>query len=425
MHLKSFRCQNLLANNNLLCATLGNLLESGMSKLETLSLRNCNVASAGCVAIAQGLRSIKSSLTVLDMSINSIGSEGLTALAAALANSTSIQDLNLDENEFSTAAVGLRCLSEWLHILAIKLDVLHIRSCGINDEGLQALTAGVVNNCKVIDLSENNFTTFGLKHLSTSLQSESCCLESLYLGNMDTGDDGAKVLARGLVGNKLLEEMFIQSSLVDKEEESHSFPPGWFSAFSSVLCNTSTVNNTYLSNHTILALWDEDLGDVDDFDEDVSLYLQLNKNYPEHAARCKIFMNRTHLNMAPLFQWELKFLPLAVDWFERSKPFTTLSIPIINEYEDKTIFEESDAEFQSRVLTALYEFVRGVRKKVLERRNELILMEAYDDKIAVVKHGNKRLHEDVEQRDRKITQLEKENKRLKGIIKSVRNALDS
>ncbi len=240
---------------------------------------------------------------------------------------------------------------------------------------------------------------------------------------MDIGDDGAKVLARGLVGNKSLEQMFIQSSLVDEEEESHSFPPGGWSAFSSVLCNTSTVNNTYLSNHTILALWDEDLGDVDDIDEDVSLYLQLNKNYPQHAARCKILMNHTHLNMSPLLQWELKCLPLAVDWFERSKPFTTLSIPI-NEYEDKTIFEESDAEFQSRVLTALYEYVRGVPKKVLERRNELILMAAYDDKIAVVKQGNKRLHEDVEHRDRMITQLEKENKRLKGIVKSVRNALE-
>lgn len=90
----------------------------------------------------------------------------------------------------------------------------------------------------------------------------------------------------------------------------------------------------------------------------------------------------------------------------------------------RRILEESDEELESRVLTALYEFVRGVPKKVMERRDQLILVAAYDDKIARLEEENERLHEDVEQRDRKIAQLEEDNKRLRGVVKSARRALD-
>jgi len=53
----------------------------------------------------------------------------------------------------------------------------------------------------------------------------------------------------------------------------------------------------------------------------------------------------------------------------------------------------------------------------LERRDELALVAAYDDKIAMAAMVK-------EESDRKISQLEEENKRLRGIMKSMRNALD-
>ena len=125
-------------------------------------------------------------------------------------------------------------------------------------------------------------------------------------------------------------------------------------------------------------------------------------------------MNHTHLDMTPLLQWELKCLPLAVGWFEKAQPCTALSIDELGPDYEGQVLEESEEAFQSRVLTALYEFVRGMPKKVLERRDELALVAAYDEKIAMVE----------EESDRKITQLEDENKRLRGIMKSMRNALD-
>jgi len=148
-------------------------------------------------------------------------------------------------------------------------------------------------------------------------------------------------------------------------------------------------------------------------------------------------------------RWDLKFLPLAFAWFERAKPCTTLTIQT-NSFNRRNsrrrlarrVLEESDEAFQSRVLTAMYEFVRQRSTDVLERR-EALLVAAYNDKIAMAEEENKRLvnekkrllrdnerlRENIEQRDRKIARrdgkivkLEGENKRLGNIVRSVRHS---
>eukprot|EP00984_Skeletonema_dohrnii_P028596 scaffold18651_cov70-Skeletonema_dohrnii-CCMP3373.AAC.3 len=302
----------------------------------------------------------------------------------------------------------------------MDMKQLDFESCGINDDGLQALSRGAANHCKVLDLSENNsITPSGLRYLSTSLQSDSCRLENLCLGRMNIGDDGAEVLARGLIGNKSLRCLHFRGEFEDDIAITRA---GW-SAFSAVLCDTSTVNNTYLSNHTVQELWSDYHADEDfDIDEEIVLYLQLNHEHPQYAARCKILMKHTHLDMVPFLRWGLKCLPLAVGWYERAKPCTTLSIYEDDSSRRRQVLDEPEQVYQSRVLTALYEFVRGVPKKVLERRDELALVAAYDDKIAMVEEENKRLRKDnkrllenVEERDEKIAQ---KNKRLCSILES-------
>jgi hypothetical protein len=74
---------------------------------------------------------------------------------------------------------------------------------------------------------------------------------------------------------------------------------------------------------------------------------------------------------------------------------------------------ESDEAFQSRVLTAMYQFVRGMPMEVMKRRKEFTVVAAYDDKIAS-------LREELERRERKIKQLEDV---LSGIVEAVRNSM--
>ena len=262
----------------------------------------------------------------------------------------------------------------------------------------------------------------GLRFLLSSMQSESCCLEKLILSYTGVADDRAEVLAHGLAGNTSLKYLHLFREFEQRGTDIIT-PAGW-SAFVKVLCDTSTINNTYLSNHTIQELWEDgglleyhrnyDMEIYEDVDRDLDQYLSLNAEYPQHAARCKILMSHAYLDMTPLLKWELKCLPLVIAWFEKAKPCLALSI------DGDPILEESDDFFHSRILTALYELVRGAPKKVLERRQELTLMTAYDNKIAMAEQINMkllekiamveqkswRLRKDVEERDIKIAQLE-------------------
>jgi Ran GTPase-activating protein (RanGAP) involved in mRNA processing and transport len=124
------------------CSALGTLLESGVCKLKELYFYRNNIGDDGAAALASGLRSIGPFLKTLGLSNNSIGNEGLLALVTALECCTSLEELDLSNNDFSLATAGLRSLSDWLQSNQMDLKHLDVESCGINDEGLQALSGG-------------------------------------------------------------------------------------------------------------------------------------------------------------------------------------------------------------------------------------------------------------------------------------------
>ena len=138
-------------------------------------------------------------------------------------------------------------------------------------------------------------------------------------------------------------------------------------------------------------------------------------------------MSHPHLDMKTFLRWDLKFLPLAVAWFERAKPARSLTI---RDSKRRVLgLGESDEAFQSRVLSGMYKFVRGASMDVLERR-EALISEAWKDQITMAKEEIKRLakdkesllkdynrlRENIEQRGEKIAQLEEENRRLAGLL---------
>jgi hypothetical protein len=424
-HLEELALPNIsnLGRNG--CSALRAMLESGVWTLKSLRLCGNNIGDDGAAALANGFASIGSSLRHLYLSNNAISSGGLSALVAGLAYCTTLWTLDLSLNDFSFAATGLGSLSDLLQRNQMKLIELCLSNCAMNDEGLQGLTEGAANHCKILHLGGNQaITASGLRSLSNSMRSESCRLEELFLFDykmdvgLNIGDDGAEVLARGLVGNKSLKCLCFDFD--DDADRDLAWP-----AFCTSLCDTSSVNNTcLLSNHTLHELeirgraefeqgflFHVHVWNREDFPSDVRLLLQLNKEHPQHAAVCKILMSHAHLEMVPFFQWKLKFLPLALAWFERAAPCTTLTIHDNDPNLSRHVLEESDEAFQSRKLTAMYEFVREMSMEVLERREDLIVV-AYSDVIARIEEEKKSLREELERRDRQIKQLEEENKRL-------------
>eukprot|EP00984_Skeletonema_dohrnii_P032109 scaffold25556_cov144-Skeletonema_dohrnii-CCMP3373.AAC.2 len=400
---------------------LGILLESGVCKLQLLYLRGNNyIGNEGLDVLSNGLRGIRSSLTVLNLSDNSIGNEGLLNVGETLQTCTGLETLDLSRNDFSSAAAGLSSLSDWLQNAPTSLKNLFLANCRISDDGLHALAEGAANHCEILALDGNeSITSTGLSYLSNSIQSDSCRVETLDLQGIPIGDDGMEVLARGLAGNKSVRSMYLGDS-VDVSVTS----AGWL-AFSTALCDTSSVNSTYLSNHTICDIWNEDDEERHIPPQDISLYLQLNGQHPQYAARCKILMSHKHLDMAPFLQWKMKYLPLAVAWIERAKPCTALTIYDHDPDLRRRILDESDEAFESRELTAMYDFVRGMPMEVMKSRSGLAVAAAYDEKIARIEEENKIALEQrdrkiqqrdrkIQQRDRRIEQLEEEIMRLRG-----------
>ena len=128
--------------------------------------------------------------------------------------------------------------------------------------------------------------------------------------------------------------------------------------------------------------------------------------------------------MQRFLQWGLKFLPLALTWFEQAKTCTTLNVQLPDPSDleggalvESRVLEESDKVFESRVLSAMYEFIRGASiNELMGSRNGLELSAACDEKIAKIDGMNARLQEE-------IVRLEDENKRLREIVESVRKSV--
>ena len=87
---------------------------------------------------------------------------------------------------------------------------------------------------------------------------------------------------------------------------------GW-NAFSSILCDSASINATHGSNHTLQ--WLE--GRTVDVPQDVKMLLKLNHGEDKsRVAATKILQTHRHLHMRPLFDKKLGLLPHVVAWLE-------------------------------------------------------------------------------------------------------------
>ena len=200
------------------------------------------------------------------------------------------------------------------------------------------------------------FTAVGLRSLSPFLQSDSCILRDLNI-LLRLGYEEAVALVDALKGNKSLSTVNLLQNVTDA---------GCWSEFSKLLCDTSSINNTYLSNHNLTHIGapsnyvDDTPTHVTDLLEMNAAALSSNRRNREIAfmhslKRCKIFMSHPDLDMEPMFVYKLKCLPLVVEWFRRS-------IQLCGNEVGR--WKESFSELQSRELSAVYKFVRGMPLQV-------------------------------------------------------------
>jgi hypothetical protein len=220
----------------------------------------------------------------------------------------------------------------------------------IDDEGVDALVGAITNSSLgFLHLAHNNFTARGCQSLATLLEIPNSNLEKLILSFNNIGDEGARIFATSLASNHKLKELVLSHN---------GITDGGWSGFSKVLCDASSINNTFLSNHAL-----ERLGAPSNIPADLRSLLALNKSSEDkkQVAMKKILKHHRHFDMQPFFEWDLKVLPIAIAWFERAR-----YIANNNDDEDDSDEEDSDEDDEksddvdNQMLGAIYQFIRAM-----------------------------------------------------------------
>ena len=317
--------------------SLSTLFQSDTCRLERLELSEMNTGDDGMAVLVPGLASLPS-LKQLTLRDNSIGDRGLQDLVRGLVN-CNLEKLNLSGNELMDSVSGLRALGTLVGRTA-NMRSLSLCNSSLTDEGLESFVEGMANCCSLtrLNLSSTSITANGLAFLSSLFRAEHCSLSELPLHSTNMSDDGAEALANGLVGNKSLTHLRFDSSSIKAR--------GW-AAFRRLLCDTSSVNNTYLSNHTLVEVGVPANRFFLDTPADIVQYLKLNKSNNQAAAICKILHSHPDIDVTPLFGFNLMCLPLVVAWLEKAKPY-------LDEVNISTDV------FKNRQLSVMFKIIRGM-----------------------------------------------------------------
>ena len=177
---------------------------------------------------------------------------------------------------------------------------------------LDGIREHIPSSMEELELSANSIGNVGCLAIATLLEDPNCNLHTLELQGNGIGNEGAIAIANSLVNNTKLKKLRLNNNPIDQSMVEN--------AFSKVICNTSSVNDTYNSNHTLK-----------------ELYLALRAAYhltetnigghASHIAIRKILRHHPNIDMKPLFELaasvegeqNLKGLPYVLAWFDRAK----------------------------------------------------------------------------------------------------------
>ena len=323
-----------------------NISDSGLSALAGIStLKSLNLYSNEVITptgwrsffVLLETRGIQ--LRELDISFNKVGDEGISGLGRLLRITNALQ---------SFRANGMRGLSRTTHVTSqswvsffttiqdsnLDLVELDIDYNQINDEGLQLLIrlASSMTSLKVLGLRQNQLVTpTGWQALTGYLQSPNLAFEELYLTKNNINDDTLVALTSAFENNKTLKRLELYSPFGGNESVSIT-SRGW-GAVSTLLCNKTSIMDSYISNHTLHKL----IGDNDyewlnldlpyDTFQDIISSLKLNNNKDKvEVARQKI--SQTHFSsedgetskLEELLDMKLEVMPTAIAWIGRPTP---------------------------------------------------------------------------------------------------------
>jgi len=348
--------------------SLLNQLSQSQSTLVKLNLYNNQVDDAGLAALAD-IGALKSldvgcnysitpsgwwtffnslqrrgiQLKKLVISQNNIGDVGIAALGTLL-SSMPVKSLELNcishtsDDESAIGNLSLNNIPGWvtsqgwqtlftaLQLTNLDLVKLDLGSNSIDDERMQLLVPLLsrMSSLKFLSLSRNELVSpTGWQALEGYLQIPNFALNELELNENNIVDDALVAFTTALVQNNTLKRLCLDGTYDEDTEEYNSLitEKGW-EAVSTLLCNKTSIIDTYNSNHTLQGL-SEDEHDHMNLPNDLLSFLELNENKDKaEVARQKIL--QTHFSISDdtsklqgLLDTELEMMPTAISWIGR------------------------------------------------------------------------------------------------------------
>ena len=177
--------------------------------LEQLWLRGNKLNTAGALYILNSLEYL-TTLQVLDLSYNNIGSESADGIAAVIDNNPLMNQLWLDGNDLYSTGTIVICNA----LKKIRtLSILSLCNNGITDDAADELSAVITHNVLLEDLllSNNQLQYTGITIIAESL-SKLIKLRKLDLFNNNISRQGTSSLAVVLKNSTSLQDLFLSGN---------------------------------------------------------------------------------------------------------------------------------------------------------------------------------------------------------------------
>jgi len=295
---------------------------ASLQHLKILRLdENRNIQVRGWQAIAYLVNRCQSTLVELDLSSNEIEDAAAAALSYALTNSPSLKVLNLQSN-ISIGTVGWRAFA-----LFLQSSVVEDLKLSMNDEALVALADAfaTMRSLKYLSLAGLSpiLSMNGCRALSAVLGEPNSALKAVKLYTNKIGDEGAVAFASVLEvsGNSTLEILDIQSNRIGAV--------GW-QAFSQLICNETSIMDTYSSNHCLHHICQEHISNAPcELLSLLKLNRQGNKNEVARQKILRAHFYQKDINAQAFILMDLKVLPLAMAWMGKDYMGHSLLLQVV------------------------------------------------------------------------------------------------
>ena len=224
-----------------------------------------------------------------------------------------------------------------------NLQRVNLHSCNISDEQLLPIVDAMRGHSilETLDLANNIIGNAGCEALATLLEDPNCNLLILNLAQNHINNEGAIAVANSLINNNKLRQLYLNYNQIDSSVDDE---------FSKILCNNTSINHTYSSNHTLETLnLNEDRENGQELESVLDMNAETNKS---HVAIKKIIKYHPNIDMEPLFDWDaegeqtLKSLPYIIDWFEGAR--------------EAIAIDDEQYGIEERKLYAVFQFARAM-----------------------------------------------------------------